>query len=91
MPELIERTGTISFQNKSGITLESFLELLEVYCQSAIVQHDGNFVIQSRGICNGSCVTPVLYNIFLAKFHSVLQDSFQDRRIVNVFRYVDDF
>lgn len=71
--------------------MDSFLELLKVYLNSTIVQHNDGFFVQRRGICIGSCVAPVLCDIFLAQFDTVLHSSIQDSRIVRVFRYVDDF
>lgn len=65
--ELIEATGIVSFQNACGITLDSFLELLKVYLISTIVQHGEKFFVQNRGICIGSCVAPVLCNIFFSQ------------------------
>lgn len=49
------------------------------------------FLLKTEVLRIGSCVAPILCNILLAKFYSMLQGSLQDSRVVRIFRYVDDF
>lgn len=47
--------------------------------------------MQKNGICIGSCVAPVLCNLFLAGIDKSLAGAFDGNRILKTFRYVDDF
>lgn len=67
------------------------MTLLEFYLCSALVSYDGRVYIQRKGICIGSCVAPVLCNIFLSAIDRDLACVFDDAKVQKVFRYVDDF
>uniref|UniRef100_A0A6G4ZYS5 Putative tick transposon n=1 Tax=Rhipicephalus microplus TaxID=6941 RepID=A0A6G4ZYS5_RHIMP len=54
----------LGFVESCKIPVASFLELLEFYLKSTIVQWQGRTVIQRAGVCIGSCVAPVLSSIF---------------------------
>ncbi|XP_077507117.1 uncharacterized protein LOC144116273 [Amblyomma americanum] len=87
----IERLGVVGFQNACGISIEGFMELLNVYLSSTLVSFQDKFYVQKRGICIGSSVAPVLTEIYLVEVDCSLSRALTDDRIARVFRYVDDF
>lgn len=64
--ECIETKGITSFRNERGISAESFLDLLRFYLSATVVMFEGRTQIQKKGICIGSCMAPVLCDIFLS-------------------------
>lgn len=89
--DVIELSGPIAFQNDCGVSVDAFLELLTMYLSSTVVEFKGSMFLQRRGICIGSCVAPVLCNIFLARFDNSLRGLIDHERVCRIFRYVDDF
>lgn len=89
--ECIESKDPISFQNTTGVTIEDFLTLLKFYLQSTFVTFDEQCFLQEAGICIGSCVAPVLNNIFLSQMDQVLHQVLTARNVFKVFRYADNF
>ncbi|XP_072142238.1 uncharacterized protein [Dermacentor andersoni] len=87
----IEMNGQVSFQNTAGISVVNFMALLEFYLCSTAVCFQGHFYVQRKGICIGSCVAPVLCNIFLAGIDRALSKVFDGGNVLKVYRYVDDF
>ncbi|KAM7313425.1 uncharacterized protein ISCGN_003290 [Ixodes scapularis] len=87
----IEASGVVAFQNASGIPLDSFMALLEFYLSSTFVSFDDKLFIQRKGICIGSCVAPVICNIFLSAVDRELNRVLDADNVLKVFRYVDDF
>ncbi|XP_075741574.1 uncharacterized protein LOC142791224 [Rhipicephalus microplus] len=87
----IEEFGEISFQNKHGIFVNNFLELLKFYLESTAIGHQEGTYVQKAGICIGSAVAPVLSDIFLAAFDQRLKDDLSHLDVVRTFRYVDDY
>ena len=51
---------------------------------------DNKLYVQKRGICIGSCVSPVLCNIFLSAVDRRLNSAFNSDKLLAVCRYVDD-
>lgn len=88
--ECIEDGDVISFQNSCGMTLDNFMTLLEFYLQSTFVSFRDNLYVQRRGVCIGSCVAPVLCDMFLARIDQSLEHDLEGK-VLKVFRYVDDF
>lgn len=89
--ELIECNGEMSFQSSCGLSTNSFMELLMFYLQSTFIDFDGKLFLQKNGVCIGSCVAPILCNIYLAKFDNSVCTILSDDRVSRIFRYVDDF
>lgn len=89
--ECIEKNGTVSFQNQSALHLESFLELLAFYLTSTFVSFNGKYYLQKKGICIGSCVAPVLCDIFLSQCDRAIAKSLSTTEVARVYRYVDDY
>ena len=87
----IEKNGVLAFQNRCGITVDNFLGLLEFYLGATVVSFEDQFLLQKRGICIGSCVAPVLSEIFLAEVDEGLDRAMQGVNVLRTFRYVDDF
>lgn len=89
--DCIEATGEVGFRNSSGVTEEGFLDLLSFYLKSMLVQWENGIFVQRNGICIGSCVAPVLSNIFLWKPDVSLEGTLGSEGVKKVFRYVDDY
>lgn len=89
--ESIEENGSITFQNQCGIHVDSFLELLKFYLSATAVSFNDTSYIQKKGICIGSCVAPVLCDIFLAKCDRDIANTIAGAHVTRIFRYVDDY
>nr|XP_037287876.1 uncharacterized protein LOC119180841 [Rhipicephalus microplus] len=89
--ECIECNGTVAFQNSVGISVDKFMSLLEFYLRATVVSFDSGLFVQKKGICIGSCVAPVLCNIFLSSIDRDLESTFDKGTVLQIFRYVDDF
>lgn len=89
--ECIDTYGVVRFQNECGISVRSFLDLLRLYLQSLYVEFNGSIFVQNDGICIGSCLAPILSNLYMAKGDRELQPRLQGYGVVACFRYVDDF
>lgn len=87
----IEAYGAVPFQNFAGVSLSNFLSLLEFYLKVTFIVFNDQPYLQRNGICIGSCLAPLLVDIFLANVDCSLSIGFSARKIVKVFRYVDDF
>ncbi|XP_072143101.1 uncharacterized protein [Dermacentor andersoni] len=72
--ECIEYSGTISFQNHAGVSVGNFLSLLEYYLRATFIVFNDQPYLQRNGICIGSCVAPVLVDIFLSCRISMFAD-----------------
>ncbi|CAN7950138.1 unnamed protein product, partial [Ixodes hexagonus] len=73
------------------MTVEDFLDLLLFYLKSAFAEWNKGIYLQKRGICIGSCLAPILSDIFLAYYDRVLLDRLSAVNVRRVFRFVDDF
>lgn len=62
--DCIEDSGLVAFQNNCGVHVQGFLDLLRFYLQSTVFAFDGNMFRQRKGICIGSCIAPVLSDMF---------------------------
>ncbi|CAN7938290.1 unnamed protein product [Ixodes hexagonus] len=71
--------------------VESFLELLRFYLSASVVTFDGKTYIQKKGICIGSCVAPILCDIFLSQCDREIANRTSTKQISRIFRYVDDY
>lgn len=47
--------------------------------------------IQKNGVCIGSCIAPVLSDIYLAFYNRVLLTKLEGFKVAKVFRFVDDY
>lgn len=85
-----EENDEVQFRNSSGVSVESFLELLSMYLKATVVTWGEKRLIQRNGVCIGSKIAPVLSNIFLSGVDRVVRDAL--RGVADsVFRYVDDY
>ncbi|XP_075556505.1 uncharacterized protein LOC142588547 [Dermacentor variabilis] len=89
--DCIDRNGPVDFHNLVAISIDNFMVLLEFYLKSTFISFNDKLYVQRQGICIGSCVAPVLCDIFLASIDRDLHSSFDDRFYLKAFRYVDDF
>lgn len=87
----IEVNGNVAFQNQCGLPVESFLELPKFYLTSTVVMFNNLSYIQKQGICIGSCVAPVLWDIFLSQCDRDISQNLPNNLVARVFRYVDDY
>lgn len=64
----------------------------QIYLHSTFISFDERLFLQREGVCIGSCVAPILCNIFLSQLDRALHNVFNEGgRVLRVFRYVDDF
>uniref|UniRef100_L7LXN1 Putative tick transposon n=1 Tax=Rhipicephalus pulchellus TaxID=72859 RepID=L7LXN1_RHIPC len=89
--ESIDKLGSITFQNSAGVSSSSFLELLSFYLKSTFIQWNGKPHLQKEGICIGSCIAPILSDLFFAKLDRTVSGDLSDYRSMRIFRFVDDF
>ncbi|XP_072145380.1 uncharacterized protein [Dermacentor andersoni] len=90
--ERIENWGAVEFQNSSGVSVNDFVALVECYLSSTYICFNDKLFVQKDGICIGSCIAPILSEIFLSQFDKrVAARIKQEKRVVKCFRYVDDF
>ncbi|XP_064469727.1 uncharacterized protein LOC135384457 [Ornithodoros turicata] len=89
--DCIEVNGLIAFQNASGLAVDNSMTLLEFYLGATVVQHEDRLFLQRRGICIGSCVAPVLCDIFLSEVDRGVRSVLDDGSVLSICRYVDDF
>ncbi|CAN7950250.1 unnamed protein product [Ixodes hexagonus] len=87
----IETNGELGFRNSSGVALEDFLEMLHFYLNSMVVGWDNSLFLQKQGVCIGSCVAPILSDIYLSGVDRAVESDLGASAVKRVFRYVDDF
>ncbi|XP_070377207.1 uncharacterized protein [Dermacentor albipictus] len=66
--ERIENWGAVQFQNSSGVSVNDFVALVECYLSSTYICFNDKLFVQKDGICIGSCIAPILSEIFLGQF-----------------------
>ncbi|XP_072144907.1 uncharacterized protein [Dermacentor andersoni] len=71
--DAMESNGAVEFQNSSGVSIYNFMKMLEFYLDVTLISFENKFYRQRQGICIGSCVAPVLTNIFLTCIDSALE------------------
>ncbi|XP_077548027.1 uncharacterized protein LOC144160699 [Haemaphysalis longicornis] len=88
----IDSCGATKFPNACGISVSGFLEVLELYLQSTFVHFRDQLFVEKKGVCIGSCLTPILSDLVLAQFERKLQEALKLESVVQkVFRFMDDF
>ncbi|XP_040067048.1 uncharacterized protein LOC120840526, partial [Ixodes scapularis] len=82
----------VNFQYRTGIAVDSFLSLLDLYLQATIVEYNGQKYVQRDGVCIGSSVAPMLAEIYLNTLDSCVSETLQKNNLNGgiVKRYVDD-
>lgn len=68
-----------------------FLELLEMYLRSTFATWDKRIYLQKHGICIGSCIAPVLIDLFLAMHDRKINTRLDGTSVIKVFRFANDF
>lgn len=71
--------------------MQGFLDLLPMYLQSTYVSWNGRTFIQKEGVCIGSCVAPLLSDIFLGRVDRVLAVKLMSTNVIKVYRFVNLF
>ncbi|XP_075737707.1 uncharacterized protein LOC142777277 [Rhipicephalus microplus] len=89
--ESIDRLGSAAFQTRTGIHNSNLLELLSFYLKATFVSWEDKNYLQKSGICIGSCLAPILSDIFLAHHDRVLSNKLDDSVVFKVCRFVDDY
>lgn len=62
--DAIEESDPLSFHSSSGLSTESFLELLSFYLANTYVSFNDRVFIQREGVCIGSSIAPILSTLF---------------------------
>lgn len=76
----------VQFQNSTGMSVTNFMvTMLQFYLNSTFILYEGKHYLQRNGICIGSCVAPILCNIFLSR----LDRTFNDALDHNFFTFLD--
>ncbi|CAN7950830.1 unnamed protein product [Ixodes hexagonus] len=83
--ECIEANGSLPFQTQCGMPVESFLELLRFHLSATVVTFDCKTYIQKKGICRGSCVAPILCDIFLSQCDREIANRTSTKQISRIF------
>lgn len=89
--ELMDCTDTVKFQKQAGISVSTFMELLENYLSSTIINEQGGQYLQKSGTSIGSSISPLLCDIYLAACDNLVDKALKSKGTFHVFRYVDDF
>src|SRR5690606_14069523 len=55
----------LDFRNSVGMSLDSFLEIVTFHLNSTVIEFNDDLFIQKSGICIGSCIAPVLSELYL--------------------------
>lgn len=87
----IAENSVRAFERVAAISVYNFTTLLECYRCSTFVTYEEKAYIQRNGIVIGSCVAPVLCDMFLAFSDRALAQVLDNANVHRVFRYVDDF
>ncbi|CAN7978232.1 unnamed protein product, partial [Ixodes persulcatus] len=88
--DCIDRFGSIAYQNTAGISVDRFLELLDKYLKSTFATWKSTVYLQREGVSIGSCIAPVLSDLFLASIDRIILGHLEGTKVARVFRYVDD-
>lgn len=89
--QCIDKYGAVSFQNEAGMSCSQFLELLQIYLNSTFITWDNQCFLQKSGVCIGSCIAPILSDLFLSCLDRDISLQVQGTAVFKTFRYVDDF
>lgn len=57
----------MQFHNSVGISVESFLVLLDAYLKNTFITFDNHLFLQKKSIGIGSCGPPVLFDVLLSE------------------------
>lgn len=87
----IDEYGAISFQNETGLASKHFLELLQFYLKYTYIKWEDGYFLQKKGICIGSCIAPILSDLFLSHLDKTLADELLSTVVCKGLRYVDDY
>ncbi|XP_070380831.1 uncharacterized protein [Dermacentor albipictus] len=87
----VEDMAPVAFQNMTGLSTDNFSELISFYLSSTIITFNDSCFIQKEGVCIGSCLAPLLSDIFLASIDKRIQASLYNAGVEKAFRYVDDY
>ncbi|XP_075539192.1 uncharacterized protein LOC142573847, partial [Dermacentor variabilis] len=68
-----------------------FLELLSMYLRSTFSKWDGSVYLQKQGICIGSCIAPILSDLYLVRVNRIMDAKLENSNVKKVYRYVDDY
>lgn len=88
--KIVEENGLEEFQNEAGVSLEGFLESLDMCLMSTYVPFETNLVIQKQGVCVGSTAAPALCSIYLTQRSRTTKLDLIKRENPNTYRYTDD-
>lgn len=81
----INTYGAIAFQNAQGISQSKFLNFINVYLMSTFATWDGYPYLQKKGVCIGSCIAPVLTDLYLAHHDRNLKATLDTSKFIGKF------
>lgn len=70
----IDARGEPVFQYAIGLSSDNFLALLVGYLKSTFILLDNQLYLQKKGICNGSCLAPLLCEPLLSEMDITLDN-----------------
>ncbi|CAN8014869.1 unnamed protein product [Ixodes persulcatus] len=88
---VLKTNGELGFRNSSGLAMDDFLEMLQFYLNSMVVGWNNSYFLQKQGVCIGSCVAPILSDVYLSGVDRAVACTLGASTVKRVFRYVDDF
>lgn len=65
--ECTDHYGCVRSQDSCGISIANALEILNLYLRSIFIKHNGQFFIQKDGVCIGSCLAPILSDVYYSE------------------------
>lgn len=81
----IKKQGTTAFQNAAGINVDTFLELLVVYLNKTVVEHQDQQLVHKSGVCIGSRVAPQLCDLYLVACSKIIESNLKDTSVKAIF------
>ncbi|XP_075740700.1 uncharacterized protein LOC142786889 [Rhipicephalus microplus] len=89
--ECIDEFGSVAFQNTTCISGGAFLDLVSFYLKSTYVEWNNEIFLQKNGVSIGSCIAPLLSDLYLAKLDRALNARLNGSSVLKTFRFVDDY
>lgn len=90
----VGRLGIANFMNSTQLQLSDLMWLLHNYLLSTVVEDEGSFYRQAKGVCIGSNVAPVISDLCLSYVDNWIKDEIKKRNLAGkgfIIRYVDDY
>lgn len=89
--ECINEFGLVAFQNMNCISAGSFLDIILLYLKSIYVKWNHKILLQKNGVSIGSCIAPLLSDLYLAKLDRALNERLNSSSALRTSSFVDDY